>query len=650
MKKRFSIISGLAIAALSLGVMTPAIAAPAHVTLSLFHNNDGESALYDQDLNGLEVGNAGAFVQVLRAQMRDARAKGNSVLNVYAGDSFLASKTMLCAEPGDPDSTATIHDAVAQSLMPYDVYVFGNHEFDFGTRFLDRYIGQFAKSKTRPTPFISGNLDFSKNIDLRDNFGGAILERGKIAANKTVGRVYIHTDSITKERFGVIAATTPLLPTISSPGTVKITTRDLAETATLLQAQIRELERRGINKIVLVSHLQDFNNDKTLISMLTGVDVAVAGGGDDLLVNPKVPKEVQLLPGEVEPVGDYPTLVTDKAGKIVPLVTSEGKYKYVGRIDIKFDARGNYVSHDEEISRPYRVIPKSAEATAAGITDAVTPDSRIVAQAINPVKACTGALSTTVVSNTEVVLLNARGSATGLGVRTGETNAGNMVADGFLYAYNQQAAAYGLTPASATNRVVAISNGGGIRQNGGNETPNDGKPGAISRAATYDMLPFGNKVSVVPGVTPAILKQVFERSCASGLAGGGQFLQFSGLKVTCKKSGPAIAIGNDGVITAEGERVQSIELTDGTKIVTAGAVVAGAPTVSVVTTNFTAEGGDNYSMLVPLGFTILGLTDEDALVQYLRSFPVNAQGVPTVPASDVRYAKQTGEGRFTWVD
>ncbi len=148
MKNRFSALATLAVAALSFGALTPAVAAPSGVTLSLFHNNDGESALYGQEIDGLPVGNAGAFVQVVRAQMRDARASGNSVLNVYAGDSFLASKTMLCAEPGDPDSTTTIHDAVAQSLMPYDVYVFGNHEFDFGTKFLDRYIGQFAKSKT----------------------------------------------------------------------------------------------------------------------------------------------------------------------------------------------------------------------------------------------------------------------------------------------------------------------------------------------------------------------------------------------------------------------------------------------------------------------------------------------------------------------
>lgn len=650
MSRKSSILATLAIAGLAVGGVSPAVLAVGHTTLSLFHNNDGESALYGQEIDGLDVGNAGAFVQVLRAQMRDARAEGNSVLNVYAGDSFLASKTILCAEPGEPDSTAVIHDAIAQSLMPYDVYVLGNHEFDFGTKFLDRYIGQFATSRTRPTPFISGNLDVRTNADLKDNFGGAILERGEIESGKTIGRVYIHTDSITKEQFGVVSATTPLLPTISSPGTVKITTSDLEETAKLIQFQIRELEKRGVNRIILVSHLQDFQNDQTLIGMLSGVDVAVAGGGDDLLANPKVANSVQLLPGESEPVGEYPTLVTDKSGKVVPLVTTVGKYKYVGRIDLNFDSEGNYVGHDEVDSRPYRVIPKTAAATAAGITDAVTPDSRIVAQAIEPVQSCTGALEDTVIANTEVVLLNARGSATTLGVRTGETNAGNMVADALLHAYEETSASFGLAAPSATNRVIAAANGGGIRSNGGDETPNDGLPGAISRAETYDMLPFGNQVSAVPGVTPAILKQIFERSCASGPSGGGQFLQFSGLKVTCDQNETAIAIDTDGTITAEGNRVQSIELTDGTKIVTAGAVVSGAPTVTLVTTNFTAKGGDNYSMLKPLGYTNMGLTYEDALAQYLRTFPKNASGVPTVPASDVRYAKQTGEGRFTWLD
>jgi len=38
---------------------------------------------------------------------------------------------------------------------------------------------------------------------------------------------------------------------------------------------------------------------------------------------------------------------------------------------------------------------------------------------------------------------------------------------------------------------------------------------------------------------------------------------------------------------------------------------------------------------------------EDAFVGYLRSFPVNAGGIPTVPGSDPRYATTTGQGRLS---
>jgi 5'-nucleotidase len=96
--------------------------------------------------------------------------------------------------------------------------------------------------------------------------------------------------------------------------------------------------------------------------------------------------------------------------------------------------------------------------------------------------------------------------------------------------------------------------------------------------------------------------------------------------------------------------VRTITLTDGTKIVENGAVVAGAPNLTVVSNKFTAEGGDNYVMLKTLRLVNLGISYEESLVAYLKSFPANSSGVPTVPVTDVRYAQQTGEGRFTWVD
>ena len=53
-------------------------------------------------------------------------------------------------------------DAIAQAQIPYDVHIFGNHEFDYGPDFLARYIAGFGgEGMSLDQPFISANLDFS---------------------------------------------------------------------------------------------------------------------------------------------------------------------------------------------------------------------------------------------------------------------------------------------------------------------------------------------------------------------------------------------------------------------------------------------------------------------------------------------------------
>jgi len=149
------------------------------------------------------------------------------------------------------------------------------------------------------------------------------------------------------------------------------------------------------------------------------------------------------------------------------------------------------------------------------------------------------------------------------------------------------------------------------------------------------------------------LKEVFERSCSVGTSGGGQFLQIAGVKVTCKRSNTAQVVGNPpaglqyGAVTTAGSRVVSLTLSDGTKLVDNGAVVAGAPVVDVITNSFTATGGDNFPTFGAATSKVLGYSYEEALYRYLLSFPKGADGLPTIPASDARY-KSGGEGRITW--
>jgi 5'-nucleotidase len=536
--------------------------------------------------------------------------------------------------------------------MPYDVHVLGNHEFDYGTGFLKRYIESFS-SKNR-YPFISGNMDFTANADLSSMVSKKEPILRGIMIGKKLGQSYVHKDYTTGAVFGVVSAITPTLRTISSPGTSKLTTSDIATTAALVNKQAAELQAKGVNKIILVSHLQGVAYDKQLIALLKNVDVAIAGGGDDLLTNPDVAESIQLIPGEGKPVGKYPEMVKDADGVDVPLITAKGNYSYLGRFDVTFDAKGKVSSYNKTTSYPRRVIPSSSVSKALGISDAVTPDAKIVSAVEVPLNACLTGFAKPIASS-QIVFATDRGSATVLGVRTAETNGGNLVADSFIHAYNTRAAGASLPAAGSANPVVALQNGGGIRQNGGVTLPTSGAVGAISRGNTFDLLPFDNRLVAITGVSAANIKEILERSCSVGTSGGGQFLQVAGMKVTCSRSGTAIVVSNPtgdsyaGNVTTAGTRVKDVTLLDGRALVKDGAVVANAPAVTVVTNNFTAEGGDNYPTLAKLVKVGFGVSYEQALYDYLLSFPKNAAGLPEIPASDVRYSKTTGDGRFTWL-
>jgi 5'-nucleotidase len=626
------------------------------VTLTILHNNDGESALlpeltYRTDKGTLIAGGAAAFSSVMKREIKTAKLARNAVLSVYAGDSFLASKSLICADPANSTSTKSVLDGVAQSLMPYDLHVLGNHEFDYGTGFLRRYIDSFINKARHP--FISGNLDFSANSDLAPlQAKKPTLLRGTFIG-KQLSNSYIHRDYTTGALFGVVSAITPQLRTISSPGTVKLTTSDIKSTAAQVQKDVDAMTARGINKIILISHLQGIAYDKELISLIKNVDVAVAGGGDDLLTNPDLSETSQLIPGESKPVGKYPELIKDAAGKDVALITTKGNYSYLGRFDVNFSAKGEMTGYNKTLSYPRRVIPLSMVSQDLGLVDAVTPDARIVTDVELPLRSCLAGFATPIAAS-KIVFATDRGSASALGVRTAETNGGNLIADAFVHAYKARASAFDLPSPSTTAPLVSLQNGGGIRQNGGVTLPTTGAVGTINRGNTFDLLPFDNRLVAITSVSPGDLKEIMERSCAVSTSGGGQFLQVSGLKVTCSRSGTAIVVSNPtgdsyaGTVTTPGTRVKEIILSDGRSIVTAGAVVSGAPSVTVVTNSFTAEGGDNYPTLAKLTKTGFGISYEQALYDYLLSFPKNASGLPEVPDTDLRYAKASGEGRITW--
>jgi 5'-nucleotidase / UDP-sugar diphosphatase len=531
--------------ALLAGLIAPATAAPGKpgkvdFTLTVLHNNDGESDLLasddDPDPGAGTISRFGHLLQDLRREAlragRGHRGK-TGVVTISAGDNFLASPEWQASL----DKGVPYYDAIALDYLDYDAFTIGNHEFDFGPEVLANFINSF---RGNDDVFLSANLDFSAEPALQE-----LVEQGRIRPSIVVRE--------RGERIGIIGVTTPELREVSSPGDVVIDD-DLTG---VIQAEVDRLTRRGVDKILVSSHLQDIDNELALVPTLSGVDAVIGGGGgEDIRAN-------------------YPLTATDADGRTVPVVTVPGDYSDVGRLQLQFDRRGEVVGYGGGLEP---------------VTSAEPQDPFILRRVEQPVADYVSGLAEQVVATSEVGLNGIRAD-----VRSRETNLGNLLADAMLATGQQLAGDFGV-PAPQ----VALQNGGGIR--------NDSVigPGDITQLDTFDIAPFTNFVAVVPNVERADLVAAVEHGL-SGLPGQqGFFGQWGGLVVEYDPD------------AAAGGRVVNLTLDDGTQIVSGGTLVAGNP-ITMATIDFLAAGNDGYDMLEPYDFTVVGVSYQQSLANYLQS-------------------------------
>lgn len=562
--------------------LTPA---PQTFRLTILHNNDGESQLLHAGRDREDFGGVARFATLVAKLRQEATASGSAVLVLAAGDSYLAGPEFSASLARRPEP---FYDIIALDLIGYDAIVLGNHEFDFGPDVLADAIS----GSTASAPFLSANLDFSGEPRLAE-----LVAKGRLAHSAIL--------EVGGERVGVIGATTPGLPFLSIPRNVRVH----KDVAAVVQQQINTLQSEGVTKIVVVSHLQGLAGDLALVSALRGVDVMIAGGGDELLAN----EGDLLLPGDEEAIrGSYPLLAPDADGNAVPVVVAPGQYTYVGRLIVDFNADGTIIAIDPA-SGPVRVA-------GGALPDAVASHPAVQAQVVLPVAEFIDALAQTPVGTTEVAL-DGRRSA----VRSGETNQGNLIADALLWQANAKAADFGVMAAH-----VAIQNGGGIRNN------NIIAAGTLYELDVFSMVPFPNFVAIVPDIPAAQFKEILENAVSRAEHGAGRFPQIAGFTFTWDPTGTAQVLDDDGRVVTPGTRIRGVQLADGTWLVRDGATIAGAGPVHVATLNFLARGGDEYPFR-GAPFTSVGVTYQQAVANYIA---VELGGVVTAE----RYP-EGGEGR-----
>lgn len=551
--------------------------------LTILHINDHHSHL-DAESTTLSLQDAGGtrrsvtvelggFARVTSAIEALSAGKSN-VLKLHAGDAITGDLYFTQSEGKA--------DADMMNTVCFDAMSIGNHEFDSANAGLVKFI-DFLHAGSCKTPVLSANV--------RPAAGSPLASR--MSAYRIVEK--------DGEQIGIVGLTVK--------GKTQFASRPDASTefideATAAQATIDELKLRGINKIILLSHL-GYDADKAIAPKLTGVDVIV-GGDSHTLLGPSGMTAYGLTPS-----GTYPTQATDKAGKMV-CITQAWQYSYaVGALDVKFDANGDVLSCSGApqvlLGDTFKVGSANAseadaaayrsQLNAAGVFR-ITPPSTAAVAVLSPYKAAKEALGTQVAgrSTDNLCLRRVPGSKRD----TSRSSLGDvcnqdatviaqggdiqqLVAEAFL----EQGQRFG-------GADISLQNAGGVRI--------DIASGDITVGKVYTLLPFKNTLYRLV-LTGAQVKSAIEDGVDSVIngTGTGAYPYTGGLRFKVDMN------------QAKGSRVSALEVRD-----SAGNWKALDPAASykLITNNFTAEGGDKYDTLKAIPASLR----EDTFLDYADSF------------------------------
>ncbi|MEB3310094.1 MAG: choice-of-anchor I family protein [Snowella sp.] len=596
------------------------------------------------------------------AVMNALDAKYENTLKLSSGDLFISGPFFNASL--DLYGQVGVADMLIQNELGWDAAAVGNHEFDAGSGAFYNLLAPKANMTGvgigesgylgAQFPYLATNLNYSSETNLQS----LVVANGQAPKpNSLAGSVVVE---IGGEKVGIVAAVVPYLSRIANIGRIQMLTDATANgieanaqtLAANIQPVVDALVSQGINKVVLMTHLQQFEIEQALAPKLKNVDVLMGGGSHRVMASDGTmlrQDEVQTPPELLQP---YPQLQTDADGNPIYLINTGANYRYLSQLIVEFDENG-FITKVGEDSGAYATdiagVDRLYEASITTYDQVKTVADPDIVAVVENVETFISGLDGKIYGNTAVYLNGLRSS-----VRTEETNLGNLTADANLW-YAEQ---YGF------DIDISIKNGGGIRdqiglsyiEGGTNEliqlppqaNPSVGKEqGDISQLDIGNSLRFDNKLSVAD-ITAQGLKDLAEHFVAPWAVGvtPGQFGQIGGFKFSYDPDRTAIAFNRDsnGLATSvrtPGQRIQNLVMiqNDGSEkvIVENGELKVDAnQTYKMVILDFLAAGGDGYPTFyfsnivkladlnapnVPDQVTSLAKAGEqDALAEYLTQF------------------------------
>ena len=555
-------------------------------------------------------------------------------------------------------------DVSIMNICGFDASALGNHEFDAGPAVMREIIN--IDYRTTPElrwigtqfPYLSANLDFSQESSLAPIYHDAIenntyyqnlpqkISNNNYTTQKIAPATYVVRGN---EKIGIVGVTTPIVQSISSTGQVKVKgvpENNMDTVAFYVQQQIDRLRNNyGINKIIVVSHLQQIALEKELIKKLSGVDIIVGGGSDYLMAK----AGDLLLPGDIAN-SPYPYITHNKDNEPAILVNTKGQYGYIGRLVVDFTADGIIdTTSISPLSGVYAAHVQNVVTlwgdSASGFT--LKSKGELVKRLVNAVEQVVIEQDGNIFGKTLAYLNGERSS-----VRREETNLGNLTADANLW-YAQK---------YDPEVKVSLKNGGGIRASIGEirKDSNDNylylppqanplvnkQNGDISQLDITNSLRFNNSLTILE-LTVAELKMILEHGVAAWTptATPGQFCQIGGMAISFDPSATPqmLSKNTNGTIIGiaqQGERIRSLVILNENNeveqvLIQNGKIVTDPNTkVKMVTLQFLADGGDDYPFVLTANYAnrvnlnsaeatgdatfAKNGTEQDALAEYLK--------------------------------
>jgi len=521
--------------------------------------------------------------------IRSIQSTRTNVLKLHAGDAITGN--------GFYRFFGNQVDVDMMHQVCFDAFNLGNHEFDDGDAQLADFVTKLtdANSPCQNTRVLSANLQAGPNSPLR-----SLQDQGYVAPH-TVRYFNGGKDAV------AIIGVNVRDKTLSGSSPDKGTT--LLDERTAVQTQIQRLQQRGINKIILLSHM-GYGRDMSWMTKVEGVDVVIGAHTHTLLGNRKENMDKVLDRTITE--NNYPQLEKQKgSGKPICIVQAWKFAHGLGRLRIEFDAKGDVVTCGGDFIVPFQPNPSVSVEEQAEVTNYLVglgPTFRPVPQDNKALQILQKYISKvnndellakTVVTTNEIICNNA--------IPGGEGNLHNCHP---IYRARHGSPACNLVAHAMLNQTlkadVAIQNAGGCRT--------DIRSGNVTYGDLMEFLPYSDQL-VTLKLTGMQIKRVLEQALDLVFVGNspGSYPYASGLRFDV----------NATMDRGQG-RISNLQLNSR---LTEGVWndIDMSATYTVVTNSFLAAGHDGYFEFAATSQgqsqqqQLTGTTYLDAFIRYVEN-------------------------------